>query len=83
MALPKPKPIRVPPTLNEEDRDFLQIKRIVQNDNYQMTINYIDLIRKNQDGTKGEKCFRTAFLTAIKYLYPPEARVTEVKEVEV
>ena len=38
MALPKPKPVRVPPTLGEEDRDFLQIKRIVQNDTYQMTI---------------------------------------------
>ena len=77
MALPKPKPVRVPPTLGEEDRDFLQIKRIVQNDTYQMTINFLDLIRRNQDDTKGEKCFRTAFNMAIKHIYPPEPKVIE------
>jgi len=77
MALPKPKPVRVPPTLGEEDRDFLQIKRIVQNDTYQMTINFLDLIRRNQDDTKGEKCFRTAFNMAMKHIYPPEVKVVE------
>ena len=77
MALPKPKPVRVPPTLREEDREFLQIKRIVQNDTYQMTINFLDLMRKNQDDTKGEKCFRTAFNMAIKHIYPPEPKVIE------
>ena len=80
MALPKPKPIRVPPTLSEEDREFLQIKRIVQNDIYQMTINFLDILRKHQDGTKGEKCFRTSFNMAMKHLYPPEPKETEVKE---
>ena len=81
MALPKPKPVRVPPTLGEEDRDFLQIKRIVQNDTYQMTINFLDLIRRNQDDTKGEKCFRTAFNMAMKHIYPPEVKVVEEAKV--
>ena len=81
MPLPKPKPVRVPPTLMEADREFLQIKRIVQNDTYQMTINFLDLMRKNQDNTKGEKCFRTSFNAAIKYLYPPEAKVVEEAKV--
>ena len=83
MPLPKPKPVRVPPTLMEADREFLQIKRIVQNDTYQMTINFLDLMRKNQDDTKGEKCFRTAFNMAIKHIYPPDAPkpiATEIKE---
>ena len=61
----------------EADREFLQIKRIVQNDTYQMTINFLDLMRKNQDDTKGEKCFRTAFNMAIKHIYPPEPKVIE------
>ena len=77
MPLPKPKPVRVPPTLGEEDREFLQIKRIVQNDTYQMTINFLDLMRRNQDETKGEKCFRTAFNQAIRHIYPPEVKVVE------
>ena len=80
MALPKPKPIRVPPTLQEEDREFLQIKRIVQNDTYQMTINFLDLMRKNQDNTKGEKCFRSSFGMAIRHMYPPEPKVVEQTE---
>ena len=37
-------------------------------------------MRKNQDNTKGEKCFRTSFNAAIKYLYPPEAKVVELDE---
>ena len=79
MTLPKPKPIRVPPTMGDEDREYLQIKRIMQNDIHQMTIYFLDLMRKNQDNTKGEKCFRTSFNAAIKYLYPPEAKVEEAK----
>ena len=81
MTLPKPKPIRVPPTLGEKDREFLQIKRVVQNDTYQMTINFLDLMRKNQDETKGEKCFRTAFNQAIRHIYPPEVKVVEEAKV--
>ena len=81
MTLPKPKPIRVPPTMGEDDREYLQIKRIVQNDIHQMTIYFLDLMRKNQDNTKGEKCFRTSFNAAIKYLYPPEAKVVEEAKV--
>lgn len=81
MALPKPKPIRVPPTLIEEDREFLQVKRIVQNDTYQMCINFLDLMRKNQDNTKGEKCFRTSFNMAIKHMYPPELKQELVQAV--
>ena len=81
MTLPKPKPIRVPPTLGEDDREYLQIKRIMQNDIHQMTIYFLDLMRKNQDNTKGEKCFRTSFNAAIKYLYPPEPKVVEEAKV--
>ena len=65
--------------MGDEDREYLQIKRIMQNDIHQMTIYFLDLMRKNQDNTKGEKCFRTSFNAAIKYLYPPEAKVEEVK----
>ena len=81
MTLPKPKPIRVPPTMGDEDREYLQIKRIMQNDIHQMTIYFLDLMRKNQDNNKGEKCFRTSFNAAIKYLYPPEAKVVEEAKV--
>ena len=44
MATPT-KPIRIPPTMSEEDRHYLEIKRNNQNNVYQLTVLFIELLR--------------------------------------
>ena len=72
MGTPPLKPIRIPPSIGEEDREFLAKKRTSQNAAYQLTILFLDLLRKNQNVWGVEKLSRTAFNIAHRYCFPPE-----------
>lgn len=67
MATPT-KPIRIPPTMSEEDRHYLEIKRNNQNNVYQLTVLFIELLRNNQG--VGHRVLRVAFNQAHRYIFP-------------
>ena len=77
MGVPALKPIRIPTSIGEEDKEFLAKKRTSQNASYQLTILFLDLLRKNAELRGVEKLSKTAFHIAHRYVFPPEeAKVT-------
>ena len=73
MATPT-KPIRIPPTISEEDRHYLEIKRNNQNNVYQLTILFIEMLRNNQG--VGQRILRVAFNQAHRYVFPEALKET-------
>ena len=49
MGVPALKPIRIPPSICEEDREYLAKRRTRQNYSYQASIYLLECIRKHQD----------------------------------
>ncbi len=49
MAVPQLKPIRIPPSICEEDREYLAKRRTRQNYSYQASIYLLECIRKHQE----------------------------------
>ena len=80
MSVPTLKPIRIPPTISEEDKKFLTIKRHNQNNVYQLTVLFIELLRKNQSA--GQRLIRVAFNQAHRYVFPEvvKQQIEEYKE---
>ncbi len=67
--VPPLKPVRIPPSLSDEDKNYLAAKRLNQNNCYELVALYVELLRKHQD--KGERILKSSFTQAVKYVFPP------------
>ena len=67
--VPTLKPVRIPPSLSDEDKNYLAAKRLNQNNCYELVALYVELLRKHQD--KGERILKSSFSQAFRYVFPP------------
>ena len=66
------KPVRTPPSLSEEDKQYLTIKRTNQNNTYELTGLFLGLLRLHE--SKGSRVTRVAFNQAHRYVFPNDEK---------
>ena len=66
--VPPLKPIRIPPSINDEDRNYLAAKRSNQNATYELNALFIEFLRKHQ--SKGKRIIKVSFNQAFNYVFP-------------